>query len=333
MPEFFVNLFPECFMNMAVEKKEWQAEALFPDNEWEWKGVLYAQADAGLYYDSTEGKLHIADCVEFMKSLPNESVDMIFADPPYNIGKDKRWDVWENMEEYIKWSEQWIKEAARILKKKGTMYVCGFSEIIALCQASAMKYFYSCKWTIWAYRNKGNLSNDWGRSHEAILCFRKSKKFTFNVDDVRIPYNAHTMRYPAREQGENSQYGKGEKRSDKWVPNPKGAKPRDVIDLPTTCNGMHEKTPHPTQKPESLVRKYILASSNENDLVFDPFCGSGTTAVCCKELHRRFLSCDIHKEYLSWAVKRLEQVEDKSVEDWIKEDNEMVKRREGIRNL
>lgn len=318
---------------MAVEEKKSLSGKLLFNNECVLEGVQCPCVDTELYYQSAQGELYRSDCIEFMKTLPDESVDMIFADPPYNIGKNKQWDIWNSMEEYIQWSEQWIKEAARVLKKEGTMYMCGFSEIIALCQASAMKYFYSCKWTIWSYRNKANLSNDWGRSHEAILCFRKSKKYTFNVDSVRIPYNSHTMRYPAREQGESSQYGKGCKRVDKWVPNPKGAKPRDVIDLPTTCNGMHEKTPHPTQKPEVLIRKYILASSNENDLVLDPFCGSGTTAVCCKELHRRFLSCDINKEYLEWAVGRLEQVKDRPIEDWISEDNENLKRREGIRTL
>lgn len=308
-------------------------ESLFAGEPSSFQGELYSDNDAGLYYRSREGELHVRDCIDFMKTLPDGSVDMIFADPPYNIGKIKEWDTWESMDAYLRWSESWICEASRVLKKDGTMYICGFSEIIAMCQAPAMKYFHSCKWTIWAYRNKANLSNDWGRSHEAILCFRKSKKYTFNVDPVRIPYNSHTLRYPNRNQGSSSQFGRGADAKRVWLPNPQGAKPRDVIDLPTTCNGMNEKTPHPTQKPEELVRKYILASSNENELVLDPFCGSGTTAVCCKELNRRYISCDINKTYLSWAVVRLESVVPKSVDEWIAEDRENVKRRDGIRLL
>lgn len=318
---------------MPIKKKNDNSNCLFQDYPSELKGTLNPNIESGLYYEDDYGKLYLQDCYTYLITLPDESIDMIFADPPYNIGKSKEWDIWNSMDDYIQWSEQWIKEASRVLKKEGTMYICGFSEIIALCQAPALKYFNSCKWTIWAYRNKANLSNDWGRSHEAILCFRKSKKFTFNTDDVRIPYNAHTMRYPLREQGENSQYGKGEKYTETWKPNPNGAKPRDVIDLPTTCNGMNEKTPHPTQKPEELIRKYILASSNENDLVLDPFCGSGTTAVCCKELNRRYLSCDINKEYLNWAINRIERVKHKSIKMWIAEDRENAKRREGIRTL
>lgn len=318
---------------MPVVKRIDQKEHLFPEYKPCYKGIIQKNSANGLYYKSAEGELYAQDCIEFMKTQPDGCIDLIFADPPYNIGKDKKWDIWKSMDDYINWSESWIKEAARILKPDGTMYVCGFSEIIALCQAPAMRYFHSCKWTIWAYRNKANLSNDWGRSHEAILCFRKSKKFTFNVDDVRIPYNAHTMRYPVRGQGATSQYGKGKTNDAEWTPNPNGAKPRDVIDLPTTCNGMNEKTPHPTQKPEELVRKYILASSNENEIVFDPFCGSGTTPVCCKELKRRFLSCDTNREYLDWAIDRLEKVKERPIQMWIAEDKENIKRREGIRTL
>jgi site-specific DNA-methyltransferase (adenine-specific) len=172
---------------------------------------------------------------------------------------------------------QWIKEASRVLKKTGTLYVCGFSEILADLKHPSMKYFKSCRWIVWYYKNKANLGNDWGRSHESLLHLRKSKKQTFNVDDVRIPYGKHTLKYPSHPQAESSQYNG--KRKEVWVPHPKGAKPKDVIEVPTTCNGMGETTPHPTQKPEELVRKFILASSNEGELIIDPFSGSGTTLV------------------------------------------------------
>lgn len=313
---------------MPIKRKTKESCGLFVE---EYAGQLYPNVSEGLFYENASGRLLLGDCIDVMQSLEEGSVDMIFADPPYNIGKSRDWDCWSSMEEYIEWTERWVRAASRILKPDGTMYVCGFSEIIALCQAPAMKYFTSCKWTIWSYRNKANLTNDWGRSHEAILCFRKGKRFTFNVDDVRVPYNAHTMKYPQRTQGETSQYGGEGKQRPAWQPNPKGAKPRDVIDLPTTCNGMNEKTAHPTQKPEELVRKYVLASSNEGDLVFDPFCGSGTTAVCCEELNRKFIACDICKEYLQWAVSRLERVTHRSADYWVWLDRENTKRREGIR--
>ena len=115
------------------------------------------------------------------------------------------------------------------------------------------------------------------------------------------------------------------------MPNPLGAKPKDVIEIPTTCNGMGEKTPHPTQKPEELLRKVILASSSKGDVILDPFVGSGTTAVCAKQLGRRWIGIDQEETYLQWAVDRLKNVPEKTEDDWIQYDKTVVSRRETIR--
>jgi len=192
-----------------------------------------------------------------------------------------------------------------------------------------MKFFKSCRWIVWNYKNKANLGKDWGRSHESILLFRKSKAFTFNIDPVRIPYSKHTLKYPDHPQALTSQYGNGKQHV--WKPNPNGAKPQDVLEIPTTCNGMHEKTPHPTQKPEELLRKIILASSNSGDTVLDPFLGSGTTTVTAEQLKRKWLGCDIKKEYLDWAVKRIELVENWTIEKWIQYDLQNAQRRNSIK--
>jgi site-specific DNA-methyltransferase (adenine-specific) len=290
-----------------------------------------------LFYKNPNGKLWQGNSIEWLKSLEAESVDLIFADPPYNI-KKADWDTFESQEEYIKFSIQWIEQAARVLKPTGTLFICGFSEILADLKHPATKYFKGCRWIIWHYKNKANLGSDWGRSHESILHFRKTKNFTFNIDEIRIPYSEHTLKYPSHPQAETSQYGNGKNGNHIWKPNPLGAKPKDVleipqdiIEVPTTCNGMHEKTPHPTQKPEELIRKIILASSNIGDIILDPFCGSGTTPVCADQLKRKWLACDLSPGYLNWAVNRLELVEDWGIEKWIKYDFENQKRRNSIR--
>jgi len=283
-----------------------------------------------LYYKHENGELWFGDSIKWLKTLKSKSVDFIFADPPYNI-KKADWDTFESQEEYIKWSMQWIEQAARVLKDTGTLYICGFSEILADLKHPASKYFKSCRWIVWHYKNKANLGSDWGRSHESILHFRKTKDFTFNIDNIRIPYGEHTLKYPSHPQAETSQYNNGKNEKQIWEPNPLGAKPKDVIEIPTTCNGMHEKTQHPTQKPEELLRKIILASSNENDIILDPFCGSGTTPVCAEQLKRKWLACDISNEYLDWATKRIETVEEWTIEMWIKYDFENLKRRNSIR--
>ena len=272
----------------------------------------------------------LGNSIEWLKSLPPESVDLIFADPPYNI-KKADWDNFESQEEYIKWSMQWIEPASRLLKPQGSLYICGFSEILADLKHPASKYFKSCRWIIWHYKNKANLGNDWGRSHESILHMRKSKDFKLNIDNIRIPYGEHTLKYPSHPQAETSQYGNGKNGEHIWEPNPLGAKPKDVLEIPTTNNGMQEKTPHPTQKPEELLRKIILASSNEGDLILDPFCGSGTSPVCAEQLRRKWMACDLSSEYLDWAVNRLEMVEEWTIEKWIQYDFENLKRRSSIR--
>lgn len=293
---------------------------------------LPRQSAANFYpiYKSKENVLYEGDSIEWLKSLSSETVDLIFADPPYNI-KKADWDKFESQEKYIEWSMQWISESSRVLKKTGTLYICGFSEILADLKHPSMIYFKGCKWIVWYYKNKANLGEDWGRSHESILHLRKSAQFTINIDDVRIPYGRHTLKYPSHPQAETSQYGNGSKRNDIWTPHPKGAKPKDIIEVPTTCNGMEEKTPHPTQKPEELLRKLVLASSNPNDLVIDPFSGSGTTIVVAEQLGRRWLGCDMSHEYNEWAIQRLESVPYKTIEEWITLDRENENRRNSIR--
>ncbi len=262
------------------------------------KGRLLPMQEGRFFpvYQYEENTLFEGDSIAFLKSTETESIDLVFADPPYNI-KKADWDKFETQEEYIRWSMLWIKEASRVLKKSGSLYICGFSEILADLKHPSMKYFKGCKWLIWYYKNKANLGKDWGRSHESILHLRKDKKFSLNVDDVRIPYSKHTLKYPSHPQAVTSQYGNGGKRKDIWVPHPLGAKPKDVIEVPTTCNGMGEKTPHPTQKPEELIRKLILASTKEGCVVLDPFSGSGTTIVVSEQLKRRWIGCEISGEY------------------------------------
>jgi site-specific DNA-methyltransferase (adenine-specific) len=281
-------------------------------------------------YCHKNGLLFTFDSLEWLKYISDNSIDLVFADPPYNI-KKADWDKFESQEDYIDWSLRWISETARILKPTGSLYICGFSEILADLKHPAMRYFKSCRWLIWAYKNKANLGNDWGRSHESILHLRKNKDYKINVDNVRVPYGAHTLRYPSHPQAESSQYGNAERAALLWTPNPLGAKPKDVFEIPTICNGMSEKTKHPTQKPEELLRKILLASSDEADIILDPFSGSGTTLVVAEQLGRKWIGCDISAEYNSWAVSRIERVLYRSVAEWIEYDKSNVKRREAIR--
>ncbi len=325
MPKKAVQETDQLFLQMESEKSCPYNQSKLSDLYIFQSGAIYQPT-----YIRKNGLIFTENSLQWLKTLHDESVDLIFADPPYNI-KKAEWDKFDSQEEYIEWSLQWIGEAARILKFTGSLYICGFSEILADLKHPAMRYFSGCKWLIWHYRNKANLGKDWGRSHESILHLRKTKKFKLNVDDIRIPYGNHTLKYPSHPQADSSLYSNGKNASSTWTPNPLGAKPKDVFEIPTTCNGMGEKTKHPTQKPEELLRKLILASSQVGDIVLDPFSGSGTTLVVAEQLQRLWIGCEMSEEYNSWAIKRIDQVVSKPIEKWIQYDKENAKRRESIR--
>ncbi len=255
-------------------------------------------------FQTEYGKLYNQNAIHLMKSIDSESVDLIFADPPYNI-KKAEWDSFASQKQYVEWSMEWIKEAQRILSKKGSLYICGFSEILADLKWAAASLFKGCKWLIWYYRNKGNLGNDWGRSHESILHFRKSEDFIFNIDEVRISYNAHTLKYPQRTQALSSHFSHGKKNENIWKPNPLGAKPKDVLEIPTISNGSWEKTLHPTQKPIELIRKIILSSSNDDSIILDPFGGSGTTYAVAEAYNRNWIGSELELSYCNVIRDRL----------------------------
>lgn len=254
-------------------------------------------------YATELGELWRCDVMELLGKLADHSVDLVVTDPPYAIAKAE-WDEFESLEAYVDWCDRWLAEVARVLAPHGSAYVCGFSEILAEIKVRSAKRFDSCRWLVWYYKNKANLGSDWGRSHESILHLR-GEDHAIDVDAVRVPYNGHTTKYPARVQAVSSQYGGGVRR-DKWEPNPLGAKPRDVIEVPVICNGMSEKTPHATQKPEVLIEKLISASSTTGQLVVDPFVGSGTTAVVAARLGRRWLASDADGKYVGLARERLQ---------------------------
>jgi site-specific DNA-methyltransferase (adenine-specific) len=246
------------------------------------------------------GALSAGDALEWLQGLPDASVDLAFVDPPYNAGRES-WDSFASDDAYLAWSGRWMAEASRVLKPTGSMYICGFSEVLAELKVLARPRFAGCRWLVWHYRNKANLGRDWGRSHESILHLRR-EGFRLNIDEARVPYNAHTLRYPAHPQASTSRYGD---ESYVWKPHPLGAKPRDVIEVPTLTNGMREKVAHPTQKPLELVRRLVAAATQPGELVIDPFGGSGTTFVACELLGRRWLGCEQDAEYRALAGQRL----------------------------
>lgn len=286
------------------------------------------------YYNNELGELYHDDASDVINHLisSGRTVQTVFADPPYNIGKAD-WDKFED-EEYLDWTVEWIDSIGDLVKEDGSAFVMGFSEILADVKYRISRecdWIDSISWLVWHYRNKPQMGNGgWTRSHESVLWLRKSDDFKFEMDRVRIPYNSHTEKYPMRDQGQSSLFGSEDGFT--WDPNLEGAKPRDVIDVPTVNNASKERTEHPTQKPGELLRKFVWATTDKEQTVFDPFGGSGSTFAVCEQLGRRWVGSEKEEEYCEMIEERLEGLDNRNDPSyWMKHDLDRREHRRKVR--
>lgn len=232
--------------------------------------------------------LQCIDAIEGMKKLPDNSVDLIVTDPPYNLSKNYGVTN-DNMEfeSYLKFSEMWLSEAKRVLKPTGTIYLFMgmryISYIYIILEKKLNLNFVS--WITWYYTQGVGKTKGYSPRHDDILMFSKSKNYTFNLDDIRIPQKYYRS-----------------------INNMRGANPGNVWQFSHVhfCSGNRQK--HPTQKPEGLIERMVLASSNEGDIILDPFIGSGTTARVCQQLKRNVIGFDNNPEYIEMSKNRLSQI-------------------------
>lgn len=254
-----------------------------------------------------ENIIYNLDCLEGLKNIDSLSVDIIIADPPYNIGKDFGNDSdKQKMEIYLEWCDKWISECLRILKPTGTLYIYGFSEILAFIR---IKLTCNVRWLIWHYTNKNTPNlNFWQRSHESILCCTKENP-VFNRDQVREPYTDTFVKNAAGKTRKPTVGRFGDKETT-YTAHENGALPRDVIKIPALAGGAgkKERVNHPTQKPLDLCEKLIKASMNleGNTLLVVPFAGSGSECVAAKKLNVNFIGYEINPDYVSLCYERLE---------------------------
>jgi site-specific DNA-methyltransferase (adenine-specific) len=250
------------------------------------------------------------DCLAILPTLENDSAQIVIADPPYNIGKDfgNNSDK-QPMDEYLEWCEKWIQECLRILKPNGTMFIYGFSEILALI-LSKVPLTIQRRWIIWHYTNKNVASlNFWQRSHESILVLWKEDK-VFHRDDVREAYTEGFLNGTAGKERKatKGRFSKGDKKTT-YRAHPCGALPRDVIKIPALAGGagMKERVNHPTQKPLALCDKLIRSckQSIQEGYVLVPFAGSGSECLASKQLGLPFIGIELNEEYVKLIQERL----------------------------
>jgi len=259
-------------------------------------------------------KLFNEDCIAGMQRLPDGCVDLAFADPPFNIGYE--YDVYDDRmaaDEYLDWSCRWMAEVARLLKPDGTFWLAIGDEFAAELKVAATRDLglHTRNWVVWYYTFGVNCKNKFTRSHAHLFYFVKDpREFTFNADDpaIRVP-SARQLVY-----GDKRANPKGRLPDDTWILRPQdvpeGFQPsEDTWYFSRVCGTFKERAGwHGCQMPEQLLGRIIRACSREDELVLDPFAGSGTTLAVAKKLKRRWLGFELSESYAEQVTQRLGKI-------------------------
>jgi DNA modification methylase len=244
-------------------------------------------------------KIICGDCIEVLSSVNEPFADLIFADPPFNIGYkyDQYYDKVKKRN-YIAWTKEWMSVCKKVLKPHGSFYIAIGDEYAANVKIIADELgLFMRNWIIWHYTFGQQMKNKFARAHTHILYFINNKKnFVFNDDVVRIISDRQ------------------KKYRDKRA-NPEGKMPDDVWDeYPRVCGTFEERMDFPCQMPESLLGRIIRVSSNEGDWVLDPFSGSGTTAVVAAKLNRKYTGIELSNKYVEESRERIQNTKNLAVE-------------------
>lgn len=256
------------------------------------------------YFQNDKTVLYCGDSLELMNKIKQSSdsfkIDLTVTSPPYNIGKE--YEKIRPVDQYVFWSKKWMNLVYDITKKHGSFWLnVGYMPIKGKGKAVPIAYllwdiseFYFIQEIVWHYKAGVAARKSLSPRNEKILWFVKNKNsYTFNLDNIRDP----NIKYP------------NQKKQGRLKVNPLGKNPSDVWDIPKVTSGKNrssiERVNHPAQTPVELFKRIILAGSNQNDIILDPFTGSGTTNVVAQSLNRFSIGIDTRKDYLDLAIKRL----------------------------
>jgi len=267
------------------------------------KNLINLASPVGI--DAIKNKIINQDLFEVLGFLPLAFIDLLFIDPPYNLQKKFNSSFFKEMcdEEYEEYIDSWLPKLVPLLKPDASIYICGDWKSSPAIYNSARKYFIVRNRITWEREKGRGAKSNWKNCSEDIWFFSLKNESKFNIEQVKIkrkvlaPYK-DTLGIPKDwDESANGNF-RITYPSNLWT------------DITVPFWSMSENTDHPTQKPEKLLAKIILASSNKGDFVFDPFLGSGTTAVTAKKLGRNYSGIEIDSEYCCLAEKRLELAEE-----------------------
>lgn len=271
-------------------------------------------------FENENHKIYWGDALDILRNeIPNRSVDLIFVDPPYNIGKNFNGlkDKWKNDDAYLEWCYEWIDLLYDKLKDNGSMYIMTATQFMPYFDIYIRKRMSILSRIVWTYDSSGVQAKKYfGSMYEPILfCVKNPKSYTFNADDIMVEAKTGAKR-------KLIDYRKN-------PPQPYNSKkvPGNVWDFPRVRYRMEEFENHPTQKPVALLNRIIQASSNVGDIVLDPFSGSFTTSFVAKMLNRKSIGIEINEDYVKIGLRRMELATEYNGERLIK-----IKRNEDIQS-
>lgn len=259
-----------------------------------------------------ENRIINQDLFEAINFLPDKFVDLLFLDPPYNLNKKFSQTNFrkKSLRSYEEWLESWFEKLIPLLKPEASVYFCSDWQTSISAFNVLNKYLKVRNRITWEREKGRGSTKNWKNCHEDIWFCTMSDSYYFNADAVKIK---RKVLAPYRDENKKPKDWKSEREGNYRLTHPSNI----WTDLTIPFWSMPENTEHPTQKPEKLLAKIILASSSEGDFVFDPFCGVGTSVVVGKKLNRKFCGIEIEKKYALLALKRLNLAEkDKSIQGY-----------------
>ena len=248
-------------------------------------------------------KILHGNAFKILKLLPPRSSDLLFADPPYNLSKKFGTNIFSerSVEEYETWLDSWLKLCVPLLKPSASIYICGDWRSSSAIERAGSRYFKLRNRITWEREKGRGARANWKNAAEDIWFFTVSDEYTFNLEMVK---QRRRVIAPYRENGRPKDW------NESATGNYRDTHPSNIwTDISVPFWSMPENTDHPTQKPEKLLAKIILASTDLDDLILDPFAGVGTTAVVAKKLGRHFVAIESDEEYCLLALKRLEMAD------------------------
>lgn len=241
--------------------------------------------------------LYNCDIIEGLNKINNSTIDLLFIDPPYNLGKKYKGtsDLWINDESYLNWCYEWLELAIKKLKTNGSLYFMCSTQYMAYFDIFLRKKMHILSRIIWEYDSSGvQAKKHFGSLYEPIIfAVKKKSNYTFNYEDIMIETKTGAQRNLI------------DYRKNPPAPYNKLKVPGNVWYFPRVRYKMPEYIDHPSQKPEALLERIVKVSSNENDLVLDLFAGSFSLGLVCKRLNRRYIGIEKSEEYYKIGVQRL----------------------------